>query len=141
MPLADAGEVVRRLRLAGHQVTAARAAVIRAVAAQQQPFTATQLCRTVEAQAPGVGRATVFRTLELLESEHVLDHLQTQGRYVVRDARERDTAPWYLLCTSCDGVTDVQDEELGAAILSTARRHAFTPHASRIEIVGRCRSC
>src|SRR6266542_7021167 len=88
VPVSDGTSIVRHLRLAGHEVTPARAAVIQAVAAQPRPFTASQLCAAVAERAPSVGRATVFRTLELLAAEGMLDRLRSlsgDASYVARD--------------------------------------------------------
>ena len=70
-----------------------------------------------------------------------MDQLQTRGCYVLRDASRGRLPAWYLLCTSCDGVTSVEDGALEAAIRSAAGKHDFTPLTSHLEIVGRCRSC
>ncbi len=77
VPVSDGTSIVRHLRLAGHEVTPARAAVIQAVAAQPRPFTASELCAAVAERAPSVGRATVFRTLDLLEQARVVDRLHS----------------------------------------------------------------
>jgi Fur family ferric uptake transcriptional regulator len=146
MPAAERDALVRHLRLMGHQVTAPRAAVIDAVAAQERPFTAADLCAAVAARAPGVGRATVFRMLELLERARVVERVHTLSggaSYVVRDpARWAADAPHqYLVCVACEGVTEVADTRLGAALQTVAHEHAFRPAGTLVEVFGRCETC
>ena len=147
LPVSDGEQIIQRLRLAGHQVTAARAAVVKTVAVQARPFTAGQLCAAVAQQAPSVGRATVFRTLGLLEAERLVDRLHSLGSgasYVVRaEGRQgqRRPAHHYLVCATCDGVAAVEDAQLGAALQSVAQQHAFRPEGDLVEIFGRCQAC
>ncbi|MGH2355605.1 MAG: Fur family transcriptional regulator [Chloroflexota bacterium] len=142
-PVSDGRQIIHRLRLAGHQVTPARETVVQAVAAQPRPFTAGQLCAAVAERAPSIGRATVFRTLELLEAERLVDRLhslRSGERYVVRDP-ERTGQHHYLVCSACDGVTEVGDSRLDALLRSLAKDHAFRPEGDLVEILGRCQAC
>ena len=144
VPTTDGSHIVAALRLAGHQVTPARDVVIRAVAAQARPFTAGQLCDAVAALDPTVGRATVFRTLELLEAAAVLDRLHAvrgDASYVARDPTSPHQTHQYLVCTVCDGVTEVVDATLAALLQNVAARQSFRAERGLVEIVGRCQSC
>ena len=142
--ISDAGELVRALRLAGHLVTPAREAVLQAAVAQGRPFSAAQLCATLAETAPTIGRATVFRTLELLASERVVDRLHSltgEPRYVLRDPAFPNRPRHYLVCSTCDRVTELDDPDLAALLGAIAARESFQPEAELVEIVGRCRSC
>lgn len=143
VPVSDGESIIQRLQLAGHLVTAARAAVVRAVAAQSRPFTASRLCAAVADQSPSIGRATVFRTLELLEEEGVLDRLHSlsgDASYVTRDPR-RQGQHHYLVCVTCDGVTEVADSRLDALLRGVAAENAFRAEGNLVEIFGRCPEC
>ena len=144
VPVSDGSHVVAALRLAGHQVTPSRAVVIRAVAAHARPFTAGQLSDAVAALDPAVGRATIFRTLELLEASGILDRLHAvrgDASYVARDPASPRTTHQYLVCTVCDGVTEVEDAGLAALLQEVAARQSFRAERGLVEIVGRCQSC
>jgi Fur family transcriptional regulator, ferric uptake regulator len=162
VPVPSAGILARRLRLAGHQVTPPRAAVLAAVAAQTRPFTAGDLCAAVAAESPSVGRATVFRTLELLVTAGVLDRLYSLGphvSYVVRGldpagravaergaerggrAGRRGERVLYLVCAACNGAQEITDAGLTAALRDAAARHAWPAEGALVEIMGRCPAC
>ena len=57
-------DTTAKLQGIGHRVTATRRAVLDAMSASPRPFTIEEICGA----APGVGRATVFRTVKLLQS-------------------------------------------------------------------------
>ena len=158
VPAPSAGSLARRLRLAGYQVTPPRAAVLAAVAAQSRPFTAGDLCAAVAAGAPAVGRATVFRTLELLVTAGLLDRLYSLGphvSYVVRGPERRRRAGagpgsgpgrraervLYLVCAACNGAQEITDAGLTAALRDAAARHAWPAEGALVEIMGRCPAC
>jgi Fur family ferric uptake transcriptional regulator len=148
VPVPSAGSLARRLRLAGHQVTPPRAAVLAAVAAQARPFTAGDLCAAVAAGSPSVGRATVFRTLELLVTAGVLDRLYSLGphvSYVVRtpapQTERRPERVLYLVCAACNGAQEIADAGLTAALRDAAARHAWPAEGALVEIMGRCPAC
>jgi Fur family transcriptional regulator, ferric uptake regulator len=144
LPPPNPNEIVRHLRLAGHQVTPAREVVVRAVAAYSRPFTAGQLCANVSQVAPATGRATVFRTLDLLTEARVVDRLHSlhgDASYVVRHTVGSEGPHWYLICSACDGVTDITNAEISAALAAAVREHAFRMEDSHLEVLGRCRDC
>ena len=154
-PATGAAALARHLRLTGHQVTAARAAVLAAVAAQVRPFTAGDLCAAVAAAAPSVGRATVFRTLELLVAEGLLDRLYSLGPHVSyvarhparRRAGEPDPDParahraLYLICAVCNGAQEIADAAVDSALQEAAARYAWPAEGALVEIMGRCPAC
>ena len=144
VPVTDGSAIVRALRISGHVVTPPREAVIQAVAAQPRPFTAGHLCAVVAERSPSVGRATVFRTLELLEEARVLDRLHAvrgDASYVARDPEYPDRPHHYLVCTVCDGVTELKDPRLAELLRNVAAEQSFRPADALVEIVGRCQAC
>src|SRR5690625_2583605 len=67
-------QMVRSLESAGHRLTGPRRQLIKAVSAQsERPFTGEELYDHVKRS--GLGRATVFRTLKLLQDLGLLSRL------------------------------------------------------------------
>jgi Fe2+ or Zn2+ uptake regulation protein len=143
-PVRDGADLLDAVRRAGHPITGPRAAVVRTVAAQSRPFTAAQLCEAVASLDSTIGKATVFRTLALLEETGLLHRLHALHRgasYLARDPARPGAAHQYLVCTACDGATPVEAPELPALLRSLAARQAFRAEDGLVEIVGRCQSC
>ncbi|MBI4386501.1 MAG: transcriptional repressor [Elusimicrobia bacterium] len=89
----------------------------------------------------GIGRATVFRTLRLLEESKLVDHVTSSGgasRYEIQLERPHHD---HLICIQCGGIQEVRWPELEAIQDKTCRQMGFEPSWHRHEIFGRCRRC
>ncbi len=124
--------------LAGHgyRVTAPRRAVIEAVLRHSRPFTAEQLV----SELPRIGRATVYRTLEILASVDVLTRLLQPGghpAYVVSQPGHRH----HLVCSECGTVIAFTRCPVDELVRDLTRDTAFAIHGHHLEIFGVCPSC
>ncbi len=135
--LSRADWMVRQLAAAGHRVTGARVAVVRAVANQHNAVTAEQLVTELGPQ--GVSRATVYRTLEVLERDGLLTrmHLDSYHGYTVCDQSHHH----HLLCHSCGQVTMLDASGVEAEIQRLAQQLDFRVDTHTLEFSGLCRIC
>jgi len=89
----------------------------------------------------GIGRATVFRTIKLLEESRLADHVTSPrglSRYEVQLDRPHHD---HLICIECGTIEEVRWPELEDIQDRTCRQKGFTPTWHRHEIFGRCRRC
>lgn len=89
----------------------------------------------------GIGRATVFRTIRLLEECGLVDHVTTSdgsSRFEVQLERPHHD---HLLCVECGKVQEVRWPELEKIQEQACRHLGFVPTWHRHEIFGRCRDC
>jgi Fe2+ or Zn2+ uptake regulation protein len=133
-----------RLDDEGYRLTGPRRQVLEEVVSRQSPFTSAELCETMHQQAPGIGRATVFRTLEMLTRMGVLQRIHRDadsGRchaYMICE----QTHHHHLICKECGSVTDfTEDKELDMLVRQIERRTAFQVEGHRLELVGVCPNC
>lgn len=127
---------VETLANIGQRVTATRRAVLDAMNASPGPFTIEDLCAVL----PGVGRATVFRTVKLLQEHEVL------CRVVLEDGRVRYQLSTgghhhHLVCSNCGSVQEFSDPELDALIQQNAEAAGFELDGHSLELYGRCTAC
>jgi Fur family ferric uptake transcriptional regulator len=120
------------------RLTPQRRAVLDAVAVFPGAFTAVELYDRARRAEPGLGLATVYRTLELLREAGSIRQLAGagEGAYV----RCHSGHHHHLVCISCGAVEDT--ELCGApssAILK--RRHGFTAESHELDVYGRCARC
>jgi Fur family ferric uptake transcriptional regulator len=129
--------MLRQLGTAGHRLTGPRAAVVRAIAAQEGTVTAEQL--VAELQPRGISRATVYRTLDVLERRGLLArmHLDNYHGYTVCD----DGHHHHLLCRSCGRVAAVDATGVEAEIHKLAQQLDFRVDTHTLEFSGLCRAC
>lgn len=128
-----------RLRRARRSITRARSSVIETMAGLAQPFTAGELCEAVAERFPGVGRASVFRTLALLEEVGAVQRVHSGGResYVLCELTSHHH---HLTCTRCGRTEEVQ-LELDAQLAAAAASRGYTHQRHVVEIFGLCPAC
>jgi Fur family ferric uptake transcriptional regulator len=129
--------VVTVLAEHGYRMTAPRRAVIGAVLGRSRPFTAEQIVAEVDAE---IGRATVYRTLEILASIDVLTRfLQADGRpsYIVGVPGHRH----HLVCSDCGAVVAFTRCPVDDLVRDLTRDTEFAIHGHLLEVFGVCPEC
>lgn len=132
----DAETLKRVLDRAGHRVTAPRLRVIEALAGAADHFSSEDLRLAV----PGVGRATIFRTLNLLlELDIICQIVIDDGTFAYRVSAEGHHH--HLICRDCAEVTDFHVEELEDLLQRLQLQNTFQMESHRLEVYGRCARC
>lgn len=141
MPEPGTTAVLRRLGQNGRRRTTPRASVIAAALRRTQPFTAQDIVR--ELARRGIGRATVFRTLDLLVSLGVLSRIHgiEQGSRCVRYTACAPTHHHHLVCRGCGRVEEIAASGLETRIETLARERGFEPLGHGVEVQGLCAEC
>lgn len=132
--------LVEALDRAGHRRTAPRVAVVELVAAREGHFTAGALVDEARRLRPAIGRATVFRTLDLLASLGLVERVDLPGgehAYVVCEAAHHHHA----ICTVCGRAEDVDEAGLAEVLERIAERTGFLVATHRLELFGLCPAC
>ena len=89
----------------------------------------------------GIGRATVFRTLKMLEESKLVNHVIGKTgtpRFEVELERPHHD---HLICIDCGRIQEVRWPKLEQIQEQTCRKIGFTPKWHRHEIFGLCREC
>ncbi len=131
---------VAALARAGQRVTLPRQAAARLVAARIGHFTAAQLMEDAEAAGEPIGRATVFRALDLFASLGLVERVDLPDgnhAFVVCRAVHHHHA----ICTRCGRSVDISDASLGEALAAVERQTGFRMTAHRLELFGLCAEC
>lgn len=133
---ASEGNTTDRLQGIGHRVTATRRAVLEAMSASPRPFTIEEICDA----APGVGRATVFRTVKLLQESEVLCRVVLEDGGI-RYQLARSEHHHHLVCSNCGGVQEFSEPELDSLIERSAGANGFQLEGHSLELYGMCAAC
>lgn len=129
------------LRRRGFRWTNQRAAIVRTALQSHEHFTAEELlalCRRVD---PKVSRATVYRTLAVLEEAGFVEGLDTGdgGRrfeHVLGHAHHD-----HMVCLGCGAIFEFRDDELERRQEVAAKRLGFRIERHSLRIHGHCRDC
>lgn len=134
-PLVDA------LGEAGYRLTEPRRVVAELVSERSGHFTANDLIADAQARELGIGRATIFRALDLFTELELLERIDLPSG----DHAYVPCLPSYhhhhVICQSCARVTEVPDLGLGEAIKRMESETGWTVEKHRLELYGRCPEC
>ena len=134
--MSDLDLIIQRLELRGHRVTASRRRVLEALVAAPAHFTVEDVTRF----APGVGRATVFRTMKLLQDLNVVCRVLMEDGSLHYRLSTRGHHH-HLVCRSCGRVEDFANCDVSSLVRQLARATEYEIEGHWLEIYGRCASC
>ncbi|HSM58811.1 MAG TPA: Fur family transcriptional regulator [Candidatus Sulfomarinibacteraceae bacterium] len=124
----------------GHRLTQARKAILQALAYSGGHVSADDLVDIVHQDTPGVGRMTVYRTLDLLlELGLIRPIYQGTGaaHYVIMDEGHHH----HLICSQCDRVFEFDDCAVQDLMKAIADRFDFEIQGHLLEFYGLCPNC
>ena len=143
----DREDFGRLLRDRGLKVTRQRMQVLEAVASRpEEHLTAEEIYEIVKLGCPEIGLATVYRTIQLLGSLHLIDRISFDDgfvRYEMGSALEGTVRHrhHHLICIKCGRVVSFQDdslEELERKIIATT---GFRVVDHEVKLYGYCVEC
>lgn len=103
--------------------------------------TPEEIYRDLNRSDPSLGRATVFRTLHLLEDSGFANKISfPDGRHGYEHNFSRPHHD-HMICVQCSGVIEFSNSTIERLQDEISRRYQFTPLWHRHEIFGRCRKC
>ena len=133
--------IVAALENAGYRLTAPRRALAELITARNgAAFTAADLVADVRTRRLGIGRATVFRAIDLLETVGAVERIDLQNgehAYVACVP----THHHHVICSRCANATEIADLGLGAVAREVARRTGYRVDEHRLELFGLCPAC
>ena len=125
---------------AGYRLTEPRRSLAALIAGRQGHFTANDLVADARGARLGVGRATVFRTLDVLEELGAVERLDLpsgEHAYVVCQRAHHH----HIVCSRCGGANEIDDAGLRAVVSEIARRTGYRVDEHRLELFGVCPTC
>lgn len=140
--------VLTSLSAKGHRVTAPRKKILERIARYAQPFSAEQLwCDISREQHDTIGRATIYRTVELLVEEQWLARVHWSRSKETAAEGEHAYVPaeqghlHHLVCKNCGAVVAFEGCDIDELLGGLARRLNFRVDGHWLEAYGLCQSC
>lgn len=127
------------------RLTKQRAEILRAIFATHRHVSADELyelLRQGKSKELRISRATVYRTLSLLEEGGFIQGLdlgRDGGRLYehVMGHEHHD----HMVCLACGRIIEFHDDELEAVQARAVQRHGFRAQSHRLNIYGTCATC
>ena len=133
------GPLLAALDRAGYRLTGPRRAVAVLIVAREGHFSAADLMADAKARRLGIGRATIFRALDLFTDLNVLERLDLLSGEHAYVPCEPAGHHHHIVCSACGRVTEI--EEVGLALEEIQRRTGWQVESHRLELYGRCPRC
>jgi Fur family ferric uptake transcriptional regulator len=133
-------ELGKVLQANGHRLTRARRAILQALINSGGHHSADELAEIVRGNRPGVGRMTVYRTLDLLHDLGLVQPVyQGTGaaHYVLMDEGHHH----HLVCSQCDRVFEFDDCAAQEMSKVLSERFNFQIQGHLLEFYGVCPNC
>jgi Fe2+ or Zn2+ uptake regulation protein len=131
--------LIGELRDRSLRVTPQRIVIHRALCSEARHMTAEQVLASVSDVLPGTSLPTVYSTLELLESLHLVRRVGTGNGAVVFDSRVEPHA--HTVCRRCGAIADLEGPSAPDDALSRAADAGFVPDRAELVVWGLCRDC
>jgi Fur family transcriptional regulator, ferric uptake regulator len=129
-----------RLHEAGERVTRQRLLVADALDAVGRQVTAQDLWERLREREPGIGRATVFRTLDALVVAGVARRLEQDG-HIYAYVACRPEHHHHLACRRCGRVEEIGEGYIQPVAERVAAERGFRIDDARLDFYGLCARC
>lgn len=142
MPAEIFDNACERLKAEGFRLTATRKKLVKAILNFKGHWTIQDLAEKTQKQVPGVGVATIYRTVHLLARLKFLTETKAasdSARYEVAPTVHHD----HLTCVKCREIFEFHNDAIENLQTEVARRLGFELVDHRMELYGDCqrRNC
>ena len=125
----------------GLRATNQRDAILKIFIEKGQHLSAEELSALVRKSHPGVGYATVYRTLKLLSEAGLAQERRFEDGFTRYEPATSDTHHDHLLCTQCGTILEFENERIEALQQDVARKNRFKVQSHKLELYGLCAYC
>ncbi|MGE0450658.1 MAG: transcriptional repressor [Vicinamibacterales bacterium] len=129
------------LRPAGGKRSLKRDRILNIFLRQQGHLSADDLYDLVKREDPGIGRATVYRTLQWMVAAGMarkVDFGEGRSRF---EPSLRHPRHFHLICNNCHRSSEFLSSDIEAILEEVAQARNFEPSQTVIQVFGRCEEC
>src|SRR5262245_36489560 len=132
---------IASLRPAGGKRSSKRDRILSLFVRQQGHLSADDLCDLVRQEDPGIGRATVYRTLQWMVGAGVarkVDFGDGRSRF---EPAYRHPRHYHLICTTCHRSSEFLSSDVESLLEEIALARSFAPTQTVVQVSGTCEAC
>lgn len=136
-----ANKIAGILRENGYKLTPQRHALLKVIASQHDHLSPDEIYAKTLEQYPGIGRVTIYRTLELLNKLNLVCQVHSPDgsrHYIMRRPTEHHH---HLICSGCGRAIDFTECDLSSLEQKLSQETGFSIEGHLLELYGRCRDC
>ena len=136
-----ANRIAGILRGQGYKLTPQRRAVLNVIAHSHDHLTPAAIHDRVRQEYPGIGRVTIYRTLDLLAELGLICEVHTEGTCRSYLMRRPSGHHHHLICSGCGRVVDFTNCDLSQLEQRLSRETGFAVESHLLEFHGLCHDC
>lgn len=131
--------LVAELRQRGIRLTPQREIILDAIRHEDEHLTADEIYRRVRQRSPAINRATVYRTLELLQELRIIHQINLGGctHYELCEGAPHH----HLVCKTCGQAVSLDHALLRPLERKLDQQFGFKAQMEHIVIYGQCAQC
>jgi Fur family ferric uptake transcriptional regulator len=129
------------LRQQGHRLTPQRLRVLQVIQTHGRHLTAEEIHAAIVPQQPYLDIATVYRTLQWLQSVGLVAPISMGEGKLEYEYRRPGEHHHHLVCQGCGHKTEIPDEIMGDLKAVLQERYGFTLQVDHLALSGRCAGC
>lgn len=104
-------------------------------------LSAEELYEHVKKVHPGIGYATVYRTLKLLTNAGLAEERRFEDGFTRYEYKVSDGHHDHLICTKCGKIIEFENKRIEALQQDVARKNRFEVQSHKLELYGLCAEC
>ena len=104
-------------------------------------LSAEELYVLVKKIYPGIGFATVYRTLKLLAESGLAQERRFEGGFTRYEHTSPEAHHDHLICTQCGTIIEFENEQIEALQRDIAKKNRFVVQSHKLELYGLCVAC
>lgn len=139
--MVDTAAILQTLDRAGYQITRPRRTMAEIIASHEGRFTADDLVGEASRARPRVGRATVFRSLEIFESLHLVERVHLVRSVHAYVACDPGRHHHHLICEMCERSIPIGDVDIDPVTKAIEERTGYRVDSHLLELFGLCPAC
>ncbi|HEU5102722.1 MAG TPA: Fur family transcriptional regulator [Roseiflexaceae bacterium] len=128
------------LRQQGHRLTPQRLQVLQVVQTQAQHLTAEEIHAAILPQQPYLDIATVYRTLQWLQSVGLVAPISIDGK-LHYEYHPLGAHHHHLICQECGQHIQIPDTDVATLKAELRQRYGFVLQVDHLALSGRCAGC
>lgn len=125
----------------GLSLTPQRSIIVNIFLEEEGHFTTEELYAKVQRHDPGIGQATVYRTLKLLVESGLADSFNVDGGSAIYEHSYGHDHHDHLICSACGRKVEILNEAIERQQEVVAKEHGFSLTRHRMLLFGLCPNC
>lgn len=131
----------QKIKACGYKFTEARQTVLQILCENHIHLTSAEISRYVKELNPKIGRASIFRTLDLFTELSIIrpTYYEAQSPHYIVLAEDGHHA--HFICSQCERVIELEECQINGMLAEFTTTHNFKTTGHVLEIYGICEKC